>query len=262
MCQNEKHMKAEIEKEVSLTSSKCEKQDILSNSTYIIKYTRKNKELYQSINETNPIKAKHCLFMLDLNIIKNNDQNKKNESLLYIKCHEMAEIHFEDYYERVYSYNDIIKENKYFKALDNIENIKESIDYVLSQNLKNSQKIWIQIENNILKLHIMLTYFDKIKEIILNIPRKVLNENEKISLLPMVLKEMQQKLKFYEKQNKKYKNEEKKVDDEKGNVNMNFYEYYLKIRNEKKKEKEKEEEMNKIWQETIVNETYNATNNK
>lgn len=260
MYQNEKHMKSEIEKvkKESLKSSESEKQKgIHSNSTYIIKYTRKNKELYQLINETNPVKARHCLFMLDLSIIKNSDQNNKNESLLYIKCHEMAEIHFEDYYERIYSYNDIIKENKYFKALENIENIKESLDYVLSQNLKNSQKIWIQIENNIFKLHIMLTYFDKIKEIILSIPRKILNENEKISLLPIVLKEMQRKMKFYEKENKKYKNEEKKVDDEKSNANMNFYEYYLKIRNEKKKEKEKEEEINKIWQESIVNETYN-----
>ena len=256
MFKNEKNIKKEIEIEDSLISSESEKQNIQSNSIYIIKYTRKNKELYQSINDTHPVKAKHCLFMLDLNIIKNNDKNKKNESLLHIKFHEMAEIHFEDYYERVYTYKDIIKENKYFKALDNIENIKEIIDYVLRQNLKNSQKIWIQIENNILKLHIMLTYFDKIKEVVLNIPRKVLNEYEKKNLLPMVLKEMQHKMKFYEKENKKYKNEEKKVDDEKGNTNMNFYEYYLKIRNEKKKEKKKEEEINKIWQESIVNETY------
>ena len=256
MCQNEKHIKKEIETKDSLISSQSDKQNTELNSTYIIKYTRKNKELYQSINETHPVKAKHCLFMLDLNIIKNNDKNKKKESLLHIKFHEMAEIHFEDYYERVYTYKDIIKENKYFKALDNIENIKEVIDYVLRQNLKNSQKIWIQIENNILKLHIMLTYFDKIKEIVLNIPRKVLKENEKKTLLPMVLKEMQQKMKFYEKENKKYKYEENKVDDEKVNSNMNFYEYYLKLRNEKKKEKEKEEEINKIWQETIVNETY------
>ena len=256
MCQNEKHIKKEIETKDSLISSQSDKQNTELNSTYIIKYTRKNKELYQSINETHPVKTKHCLFMLDLNIIKNNDKNKKNESLLHIKFHEMAEIHFEDYYERVYTYKDIIKENKYFKALDNIENIKEVIDYVLRQNLKNSQKIWIQIENNILKLHIMLTYFDKIKEIVLNIPRKVLKENEKKILLPMVLKEMQQKMKFYEKENKKYKYEENKVDDEKVNSNMNFYEYYLKLINEKKKEKEKEEEIKKICQETIVNETY------
>lgn len=256
MCQNEMSIKADLENEDSLSSLETERQkDFPIKSTYIIKYTRKKNELSQLIHDTNLPKAKHCLFMVELIIIKNNDEN--NESLLHIKCHEIAAIHFEDYYERIYSYNDILKENKYFKALDSIEDIKEIIDYVLSQNFNNSQKIFIQLEKDILKLHIMLTYFDTIKEIILNIPRKVLKEKEKIFLLPMALKEMQTKMNFYEIENKKYKHRQNRIEG-KDNFNNNFYEFYLKLKYEKEKvmenEKENEEEITK-------NETYDTSNN-
>ena len=264
---NQKNLapKTEEEKEHSLVSLEVEKQiDKQSKSTYILKYMRKKNELTKLIQETNLPKEKHCLFMLDFILLKNNNNS---ESLLHINCHEVAAIHFEDFYERVYSFNDIIKENKYFKALDNVEEIKEIIDYTLSDNFKDSKKIFIKLENNSLYLHIMLTYFDTIKEIIFNIPKKNLNEEEKISLLPMILKEIQYKMIYYEKENKKYKSLMKVGI--KNNFNYNFYEYYLKIEkdkekeneSQKEKEKEKEDENNKSCQQSIINETYDTSNN-
>ena len=265
MNQNNLAPKAEEEKEHSLISLEVEKQiDKQTKSTYILKYMRKKNELTELIQETNLPKEKHCLFMLDFILLKNNNNS---ESLLHINCHEVAAIHFEDFYERVYSFNDIIKENKYFKALDNVEEIKEIIDYTLSDNFKDSKKIFIKLENNSLYLHIMLTYFDTIKEIIFNIPKKNLNEEEKIALLPMILKEIQYKMIYYEKENKKYKSLMKVGI--KNNFNYNFYEYYLKIEKDKDKEKEKENESqkekeddnNKSCQQSIINETYDTSNN-
>ena len=273
MCNNEIPIKAEIEKEDSLSSLEIEKQkDFLSKTIYIIKYTRKKDELKELIQATQLPKEKQSLFMLELIIIKNNSEN--NESLLHIKCHEIAAVHFEEFYERIYSFNDIIKENKYFKALDNIEEIKDSLDYVLSQNFKNSKKIFIELKNNTFILHIMLSYFDTIKEIILKVPQKILKEEEKIFLLPMAMKEIQQKINYYEKENKQFKNKDKRK--ENNDANCTFYEYYLKqmikkekkekekiekkdIIKEKEKEKDKEEENN--CQQSIVNETYDTSYN-
>ena len=262
MCNNEISAKTEVEKEDSLSSLEIEKQkDTQSQSTYIIKYTRKKAELKELIEATQLPKAKQSLFMLELILIKNND--KSNESLLHIKCHEIAAVHFEDYYERIYSYSDISKENRYFKALDNIEEIKDALDYVLSQNFKNSKKIFIELKNKTFILHVMLSYFDSIKEIILTVPQKILKEEEKILLLPMAMKEIQQKITFYEKENKKIKNKEKKNDS--NEFNCTFYDYYLMQMNEKekieKKEKEKEEENNQSYQQSIVNETYDTSYN-
>ena len=256
MCQTEISIKTELEKDDSINSLEIEKQkDNPTKSSYILKYTRKKNELKELTQETNLPKAKNSLFMLDFIIIKNNEEN--NESLLQINCHEIAAIHFEDYYERIYSYNDIIKENKYFKAIDNIEEIKDIIDYVLSENFKNSKKIFIKLENNTLYLHIMLTYFDTMKEIIFTIPKKILKEEEKIYLLPMAMKEIQTKMNYYEKENKKYKKNVFENDNSSigsngtSNNNITFYDYYLKIEDKKKKEKIKEKEKEKEKEEEI-----------
>ena len=268
MCQTEISIKSELEKDESINSLEIEKQkDNPTKSSYILKYTRKKNELKELAQETNLPKAKNSLFMLDFIIIKNNEEN--TESVLQINCHEIAAIHFEDYYERIYSYKDIIKENKYFKAVDNIEEIKDIIDYVLSENFKNSKKIFIKLDNNSLYLHIMLTYFDTIKEIIFIMPKKILKEEEKIFLLPMAMKEIQTKMNYYEKENKKYKKNVFENDNNSiGNINNNkitFYDYYLKIEDKKKKEKikekEKEEEINRSCQQSIINETYDTSYN-
>lgn len=231
------------------------------HSTYILKYRRKKVELKTLIQDTNLQKERHCLFMLDFILIKNNNNNNKDvendnekdeEFLLYIKCHEIAAIHFEDFYERIYSFSEIAKENKYFKALDNIKEIKEIIDYTLSDNYNDSQKIFIKLENNALNLHINLTYFDKIKEIILSMPNKILKDEEKITLLPMLLKEIQCKMFFYEKENKTIKKNKRKVVINDNTFNK-FYDYYVN--------KEKEEENNKSCQQSIINETNESSNN-
>jgi hypothetical protein len=268
MYQTEISLKTELEKDDSINTLEIEKQkDNPTKSSYILKYTRKKNELKELTQETNLPKAKNSLFMLDFIIIKNNEEN--NESLLQINCHEIAAIHFEDYYERIYSYNDIIKENKYFKAIDNIEEIKDILDYILCENFKNSKKIFIKLENNTLYLHIMLTYFDTIKEIILTMPKKLLKEEEKIFMLPMAMKEIQTKMNYYEKENKKYKKNVFENDNNSmGNINSNnitFYEYYLKLEDKKKKEKikekEKEEEIYRSCQQSIISETHDTSYN-
>ena len=268
MHQTEISLKTELEKDDSINTLEIEKQkDNPTKSSYILKYTRKKNELKELTQETNLPKAKNSLFMLDFIIIKNNEEN--NKSLLQINCHEIAAIHFEDYYERIYSYNDIIKENKYFKAIDNIEEIKDILDYILSENFKNSKKIFIKLENNSLYLHIMLTYFDTIKEIILTMPKKLLKEEEKIFMLPMAMKEIQTKMNYYEKENKKYKKNVFENDNNSmGNIISNsitFYEYYLKLEDKKKKEKlkekEKEEEIYRSCQQSIINETHDTSYN-
>ena len=71
-----------------------------------------------------------------------------------------------------------------------------------------------------------LSFFDEEKEIILNIPKKILNNADKINLLPDFLKEIQDKMNYLNEENKKLKkehsisiisknlgeNEEKKID--------------------------------------------------
>ena len=245
--------KKEEEKEDSLNSLEIEKQKELSSKTsYIIKYIRKKNELAELVQDTQLPKAKYSLFMLDFILEKNNDENK--ESFLHINCHEIAAIHFEDFYERIYSFTDLLNENKYFRALDSTEEIKDTIDYVLSQNYQNSKKVFIKLENNCLNLHINLSYFDTIKEITLTIPKKILKPEEKIAFLPVTLKEIQQKMIYYQKENRKYKIKNKSENDSTAN-NVGFYEYYVK------KEKEKEEENNKSCQQSLINETNDTSNN-
>ena len=239
---NQKEVSTKIEEDLneedslsSLDEEDEENQEDLSLQTtsYILKYVRKENELNELIKVTNFKKSRHCLFMIDLFLIKNND----NETLLVIKCHEIAAIHFEDFYERIYTLEDISKENKYFRALDRIEDIKDIIDNVFLQKSRKSKKVFIELENNILKLHLKLSFFDTEKEIILNIPKKNLNDDEKILILPMFLKEIQQKMNFYEEENKKYKKKKKK--EEKNNINIHYIEY------NSKNEKDKDDENNK-----------------
>ena len=235
--------------EDSINSIEEKQKDRQSQSTYIIQYKRKKNELNKTIEDTNLPKEKHCLFMFDFITY-----NSNNESFLHIKSHEIAAIHFEDFYERIYSFDDIINENRYFKAVDNIDEIKEIIDYIFSDNYKNTKKIFMELVENSLNLHIKLSYFDTIKEIIFNIPKKNLKDEEKILLLPMILKEIQYKMNYYEKENKKYKGIIKNdFNNFNNNNSINFYDYYLKI------EKEKEEENNKSCQHS--NETNDTSNN-
>ena len=258
-----------IKKEISQKIEEEEKEDSLSSleeenqnkeafskpTSYKIKYTRSKEELTDLVVDTNVPKAKNCVFMIDFILIKNGD-----ESLLRVKCHEISAIHFEDFYERIYSFDEMIKENRYFRALDSIEEIKESIDYILSQNSKNKKKnFYVELDNNILNLHIKLTYFDMVKEIVLHIPKKQLRDEEKIFLLPMLLKEIQETMIGYEKENKNFKIPKKKnifkIHEEDTNNNI----FAFDLVNEKEKEKETED--NKSMQQSIKNETNDTSNN-
>lgn len=204
-------------------------------TTYIIKYIRNDEELKEISQETESPKARYCLFMMNLKIINSNTEDS-NEKLLAFCCHEIAAIYFDEIYEKIFSLNDLWKENKYFKVFEKVEEAKNMLDSMLASNEKNNKKLFLTFENKILKLHIKLKMFDKEKEIILNIPKKNLTNEEKNKLLPDFLKEIQDKMNHLEEENKKLRN--KKI-----NMKMN---YNINKNNIKYEEEEEEEERDDI----------------
>ena len=104
-----------------------------------------------------------------------------------------------------------MKENNHFRIFNDVENAKNVIDEILNKNKNNSKKIFIELEDNSFKLHIKILFFDKEKEIILNIPKKNIDDKEKIRLLPEFLKEIQIKMNHLEEDNKRLKNENKNM---------------------------------------------------
>ena len=197
-------------------------------STYILKYIRNEKELKEVSQETGLPKSQNCLFMLNLKIInenKNENENKieeKTEDYLAISCHEIAAVYFDEIYERIYSLNDLWKENKYFKVFDKVQEAKMIFDEMLSTNEKNKKKLFVSFENKILKLHMKLKFFDKEEEIILNVPKKDLSNAEKVNFLPEFLKEIQDKMIHLEEENKKLRIKKNKLTMSYNSVNMNF----------------------------------------
>ena len=195
-----------------------------TTSTYLLKYTRHGDELKEVSAETGMKKSENCFFMLNLKLIKNESDDSKN--YLVFCCHEVAAIYFDEIYEKIFTLDDLAKENKYFKVFESTEEAKKIIDETIRKNLKNSKKIFIGFKNKELRLHMKLSFFDEEKEIILNIPKKILNNADKINLLPDFLKEIQDKMNYLNEENKKLKkehsisiisknlgeNEEKKID--------------------------------------------------
>jgi hypothetical protein len=195
-----------------------------TTSTYLLKYTRYGDELKEVSAETGMKKSENCFFMLNLKLIKNESDDSKN--YLVFCCHEVAAIYFDEIYEKIFTLDDLAKENKYFKVFESTEEAKKIIDETIRKNLKNSKKIFIGFKNKELRLHMKLSFFDEEKEIILNIPKKILNNVDKINLLPDFLKEIQDKMNYLNEENKKLKkehsisiisknlgeNEEKKID--------------------------------------------------
>ena len=57
----------------------------------------------------------------------------------------------------------------------------------------------------------IISFFDKENEVILNIPKKNITDKERIKLLPEFLKEIQIKMNHLEEDNKKLKNEYKNM---------------------------------------------------
>ena len=262
----------EIEKE--------EEIDLESTSTYILKYTRKGDELKEISVETGLRKSENCLFMLNIKLIKsdsvltpendnNINPNENSETFLVFCCHEIAAIYFDEIYERVYTLDDLIKENKHFRSLDSTEEAKNIIDKTIRKNEKNDKKIFLSFKNSELKLHMKLSFFDEDKEIVLNIPKKILTDEDKINLLPEFLKEIQDKMNHLSEENKKmrikktkaYNNRIKEIKDNyRANNTFNFD---INI-NDKEKEKDesdkKNENINKINSENnSINTSSNIT---
>ena len=196
-----------------------QEQDLEGTSTYILKYTRKPDELKELSTETGLRKSENCLFMLNIKLIKsdsisiinqNDDLNikqtpKEPENFLVFCCHEIAAIYFDEIYERIYTLKDLANENKYFKVFESTEEAKNVIDETIRTNEKNAKKIFIAFKDKELKLHMKLSFFDKEKEIVLNIPKKQLTDNDKVNLLPEFLKEIQDKMNHLNEENKKLK---------------------------------------------------------
>ena len=183
-----------------------------STSTYILKYTRKGDELKEISVETGLRKSENCLFMLNIKLIKSDSvltekdaPQENSENYLVFCCHEIAAIYFDEIYERVYTLDDLIKENRHFRVLESTEEAKNIIDKTIRKNEKNDKKIFLSFKNNELKLHMKLKFFDEDKEIVLNIPKKILTDEDKINLLPEFLKEIQDKMNHLNEENKKMK---------------------------------------------------------
>ena len=196
-----------------------QEQDLEGTSTYILKYTRKPDELKELSTETGLRKSENCLFMLNIKLIKSDsisiinqmdglnikETPKEPENFLVFCCHEIAAIYFDEIYERIYTLKDLAKENKYFKVFESPEEAKNVIDETIRTNEKNAKKIFIAFKDKELKLHMKLSFFDKEKEIVLNIPKKQLTDNDKVNLLPEFLKEIQDKMNHLNEENKKLK---------------------------------------------------------
>ena len=177
-------------------------------STYILKYSRKSNEPRESSYDKELIKSKHCLFMIEFKLMQG-----KKEKYLLIYCHEIAAIYFDEIYEKKYSIKDLYKENRHFRIFDDVEEAKNIIDEILNNNTSNSKKIFIDLQENMFRLHLKMIFFDKECEIIFNIPKKDINDKERIRLLPGFLKEIQIRMNHLEDENKKIKIESKNMND-------------------------------------------------
>ena len=229
--------------------------DPYATSTYILKYKRTEEELKELAVETNLAKSENCLFMLNIKLIKGelsengnsnieNDKEKESEEFLVICCHEIAAIYFDEIYERIYTLDDLYKENKFFRVFEKIDEARSIIDESIRRNEKNSKKIFINFKDKELKIHMKLSFFDKEKEIILNIPKKILTDKDKNNLLPEFLKEIQDKLNHLKEENKKLKERRLLLESNRGGRASDFL-IESDVKKEKEKEKEKEGEKEK-----------------
>ena len=190
--------------------------DLYATTTYILKYKRTKEELKELAIETNLPKSETCYFMINIKLIKNDNADMtnsntdiSNENLepeyLSISCHEIAAIYMDEIYERIYTLDDLCKEIKYFKIFDKIDEARNIIDESMKNNEKMPKKLFIDFKNKELKLHMKLSYWDREKETVFTIPKKILTEKEKNNLLPEFLKEIQQKMNHLKEENKKLK---------------------------------------------------------
>ena len=245
-----------IKEEENITKQEEQYQELTdpyATSTYILKYKRTEEELKELAVETNLPKSENCLFMLNIKLIKgelsengNSTIENDKEEFLVICCHEIAAIYFDEIYERIYTLDDLYKENKFFRVFEKIDEARSIVDESIRRNEKNSKKIFINFKDKELKLHMKLSFFDKEKEIILNIPKKILTDKDKNNLLPEFLKEIQDKLNHLKEENKKLKERKLLMESNRGGRASDFLiESDVKKEKEQEKEKEKESEKEK-----------------
>ena len=216
--ENKSEIKNITESESKTEEKELEDYDPESTSTYILKYTRKGDELKEIAEETGLRKSENCLFMLNIKLIKsdsvlteNEIPSETSENFLVFCCHEIAAVYFDEIYERVYTLDDLAKEDKHFKIFESTEEAKNVIDETIRKNEKNSKKIFLAFKNKELKLHMRLSFFDKENEIILNIPKKIITDEDKINLLPEFLKEIQDKMNHLSEENRKMQIKKTKI---------------------------------------------------
>ena len=216
--ENKSDIKNITESESKTEEKEPEDNDPESTSTYILKYTRKGDELKEIAEETGLRKSENCLFMLNIKLIKsdsvlteNETPQETSENFLVFCCHEIAAVYFDEIYERVYTLDDLAKEDKHFKIFESTEEAKNVIDETIRKNEKNSKKIFLAFKNKELKLHMKLSFFDKENEIILNIPKKIITDEDKINLLPEFLKEIQDKMNHLSEENRKMQIKKTKI---------------------------------------------------
>ena len=197
-----------IDSEKKEEENNDEEEQEESSSSYILKYVRKSNEPRESAYDKELIKSKKCLYMIEFKILKG-----KTEKYLLVYCHEIAAIYFDEIYEKKYSIKDLYNENRHFRIFDEVDEAKDIIDEILNNNATNNKKIFIDCQDNIFKLHIKISFFDKENEVILNIPKKNITDEERIRLLTEFLKEIQIKMNHLEEDNKKLKNEYKNIGD-------------------------------------------------
>ena len=154
--------------------------------------------------------------MLDIKLIPKNktsencDKTKGEtpmapEYFLVIYCHEIAAFSFDEFYERIYTLEDLCKENRYFRIFESNDEAKILIDEFITMNKNDPKKFFFEFKDKKFKIHMKFSFFDKEKEIILNIPKKNLTIKEKNELLPELLKEIQDKMNNLAVENKKLK---------------------------------------------------------
>ena len=195
-----------IDQEKKEEENNNEEEQEESSSSYILKYVRKSNEPRESAYDKELIKSKKCLYMIEFKVLKG-----KTEKYLLVYCHEIAAIYFDEIYEKKYSLKDLYKENRHFRIFDDVEEAKNIIDEIMNNNPTNNKKIYIDCQDNIFKLHLKISFFDKDNEVILNIPKKDITDKERIRLLPEFLKEIQIKMNSLEEDNKKLKSEYKNM---------------------------------------------------
>ena len=205
----------EKEKEKEKIEENEEKKDEIK-STYILNYSRKKEELKKLSTDTKLKKAENCSYMLDIKLIPKNktsencDKTKGEtpmapEYFLVIYCHEIAAFSFDEFYERIYTLEDLCKENRYFRIFESNDEAKILIDEFITMNKNDPKKFFFEFKDKKFKIHMKFSFFDKEKEIILNIPKKNLTIKEKNELLPELLKEIQDKMNILAVENKKLK---------------------------------------------------------